>query len=406
MSNSVPSRKNRIVFVTVTLLFWCSLYVYVPVLSPYLEHMGMSYTVMGIVLGSYGLTQIVLRLPLGIASDKMNKRKPYVVIGMLSVALSCVCFAMGERLEWALAGRIMSGVAASTWVAFTVMFAGMYAKEQATRAMGMISLLTAGGQLLGMSVSGLLVEAGGYTLTFQMGAAIGLLGFALSFLLQEPQGTVARPSMSYGDLASVMKDRLLWKVSTLSILAHSVLFITMFGFTPSYALYLGADKVGLTMLVLAFMVPHALVAYLSGRVIAPRFGSWQVVFVGFVVSALCTAATSFVPGFGMLIFTQALNGAVQGLHFPLLLGLSIEHIEEKKRATAMGFYQAVYAIGMFAGPFLAGGLNEWGGLKSGFYFAGVLGVAASILTWRWFLSRSARSVGRPAAPSGGKTLGR
>ncbi|SDC53562.1 Predicted arabinose efflux permease, MFS family [Paenibacillus sp. UNCCL117] len=388
MSRGEPDRLNRYLFIIVTLLFWCSLYVYVPVLSPYLEQMGMSYTVMGIVLGSYGLTQIALRLPLGVASDRMKKRKPYVVAGMLAVTLSCVCFALGESLEWALAGRIMSGVAASTWVAFTVLYASMYAKEHATRAMGMISLLTAAGQLLGMSVSGFLVRAGGYELAFRIGAVIGLLGFALSFLLKEPRSEVARPSMSYGDLWPVMKDRLLWKVSTLSILAHSILFITMFGFTPSFAVYLGADEMGLTVLVLAFMIPHALTAFCSGRFLAPRFGSWPVVLAGFAVSAVCSAATSFAPGLAVLVATQALNGAVQGLHFPLLLGLAIEHIEEGKRATAMGFYQAVYAIGMFAGPFLAGGLNEWAGLKSGFYFAGVLGLLAAWLTKRWFMGRA------------------
>ncbi len=354
----------------------------------------MSYTWIGIVLGSYGFTQIVLRLPLGIASDRMKKRKPYVVIGMLTVSLSCVCFAMGEQLEWALAGRIMAGIAASTWVAFTVMYAGMYAKEQATRAMGTISLLIAAGQLLGMAISGMLVDAGGYGLTFKMGAGIGLLGFALSFFLKETQGEPSRPAMSYSDLWPVMKDRLLWKVSMLSILAHCVLFITMFGFTPSYAIYLGADEVGLTVLVLAFMIPHALTAYMSGRVFAPRFGAWQIVFTGFLVSALCSAATSLVPGFALLVITQALNGAVQGLHFPLLLGLSIEHIEEEKRATAMGFYQAVYAIGMFAGPFVAGSLNEWGGLKSGFYLAGVLGLLAAVLTKRWFIGRTGKSHSR------------
>ncbi|MGG2200154.1 MULTISPECIES: MFS transporter [Paenibacillus] len=393
-NNQRSHRLNHAIFILVTILYWCSLYVYVPILSPYLEHLGASYTMMGVVLGSYGLMQIILRLPLGIASDRLKRRKPYVVLGMLTVTLSCLCFAMGEQLGWALAGRIMAGISASTWVAFTVMYASLYRKEEATRAMGMISLLTAAGQLIGMSVSGLLVETGGWAATFWAGTIIGLVGFALAFALKEPKGEMHRAPMRYEDLFAVMKDRLLLKVSTLSILAHGVLFITMFGFTPSYALSMGADQFDLTLLVLAFMIPHALTAYYSGRLLAPRFGAWPVVMTGFVVSAICSAGTTLVPGFGLLVATQAINGCVQGLHLPLLLGLSIEHIPDEKRATAMGFYQAVYAIGMFAGPFLAGGLNEWGGLKSGFYLAGALGLTAAVLTRVWFMAKSKRSAVR------------
>ncbi|KEQ24488.1 MFS transporter [Paenibacillus tyrfis] len=391
MKSTTAERMNHTIFVLVTLLYWCTLYVYVPILSPYLDHLGASYTMAGIVLGSYGLTQIVLRLPLGITSDRFKSRKPFILLGMLCTAASCLCFALGEQLGWAFAGRVLSGVGASTWVAFTVMYAGIYRGEQATRAMGTISLLTVAGQLFGMSMSGYLVKWGGWNAAFWTGTVIGLAGLALAFLLKEPQESGDRSPMRFADLAPVMKDRLLLKVSSLSILAHSVLFITMFGFTPSYALSLGADEAGLTLLVFAFMIPHAVSSFMTGKVFAPRFGAWNVVLLGFAVSAVCSAATSLVPGFGLLLLTQAVNGFFQGLHFPLLLGLSIQHIPEQKRATAMGLYQAVYAIGMFAGPFLAGGLNEWAGLKSGFYLAGVLGASAVGLTLFWFRPRRQRS---------------
>jgi MFS family permease len=53
---------------------------------------------------------------------------------------------------------------------------------------------------------------------------------------------------------------------------------------------------------------------------------------------------------GLLCVVQSVNGFSQGILFPLLLGMSIESIPHEKRATAMGAYQALYAIGMFAGP--------------------------------------------------------
>lgn len=81
--------------------------------------------------------------------------------------------------------------------------------------------------------------------------------------------------------------------------------------------------------------------------------------------------------------TQAINGFAQGLHIPLLLGLAIRDVEPSGRATAMGLYQAVYAVGMFSGPFLAGWLNESWGLNSGFAFGGMLGLIAVALCVVW-----------------------
>lgn len=382
-NDSMPTRGHHLVFIIVTLFFWASLYTYVPILSPYLDHLGATYSFAGFVLGSYGFVQIVLRLPLGIASDRMKVRKPFIMLGMFSTAISCVCFAMGDHLGWALAGRIISGIGASTWAAFTVLYASYFSPEQSTRAMSLISLLTACGQLVGMSVSGYLVKEWGWTATFWVGSVIGAAGLFLSMGIYEPKEGISRKPIELKDLSQVMKEPLLLKVSVLSILAHSVLFITMFGFTPSHALTLGADEMDLTLLVFAFMIPHAISNYISGRVLAPRIGSWNLVLTGFILSAVCTTAISMVNSFSLLVVTQMFNGFFQGLGFPLLLTLAIQKINREKQATAMGFYQAVYAIGMFAGPFIAGWINEWGGLQSGFYFAGVLGAAATILTLVW-----------------------
>ncbi|WP_438447877.1 MFS transporter [Gorillibacterium sp. sgz5001074] len=383
-----PGQSGRMaVFAAVTILYWIGLYTYVPVLSPYLEDRGYSYSVIGIVLGSYGLVQILVRLPLGIWSDRLGVRKPFIIAGMAAATVSCLLFLLPGSWAWSLAARAMAGVAASTWVGFTVLFASYYPKEEATRAMGTISFLTVIGQLAGMAVSGLLAERFGWNATFVAGALAGAAGMLASWAIQEPPGDPGRAPMQAKDLASVVRSPMLLKVSVLSILAHGILFITMFGFTPSQAIQLGADKAGLTLLSVCFMVPHAVTAILSGKRFAPRYGPWNTAMAGFAVSACCTALIPFVPSFALLCVTQAVNGFAQGLHMPLLLGLAIQEIEPAKRATAMGFYQAVYALGMFSGPFVAGWLNESYGLAGGFWLGAAIGLFATLLTAVWKHSR-------------------
>ncbi|MDB5055093.1 MAG: arabinose efflux permease family protein [Bacilli bacterium] len=371
------------IFIIVTLLYWITLYIYVPILSPYLESRGLSYSLVGIILGSYGFVQIIIRLPLGIYSDRIRKRKPFLAIGLATGALSCLLFAISNQWGWTLAARAVSGISASCWVAFTVLFASYYNKNEATRAMGYISTLTVCGQLIGMGLSGWLADKWGWNATFWAGTLIGLLGLAATFAIKEPKEGTSRIPIQVKDLFSVMHNASLVKVSILAILAHCVLFITMFGFTPSQAVSLGATKSELSMLVFAFMIPHAAAAYITSKWIVPRIGAWNAIMIGFTFSSICTIAVSLLPSFGWLAASQAFNGFAQGMHIPLLLGLAIQRIEPLKRASAMGFYQSAYSIGMFAGPFIAGWLNQSYGLTSGFYLGGAFGLTAAMLTIVW-----------------------
>lgn len=382
------TRMDHLVFIIVTLLYWMNMYIYVPILPPYMQESGHSAMLIGIVLGSYGFTQMLIRFPLGLLSDKLQKRKPFLMIGMLSGALSCFLFTIPDSWLWPLAGRMLSGFCASAWVAFTVLYAAYYASNDATKAMSNISFLSVGGQLIGMTLSGWLAGMFDWNAAFITGIGIGLTGFLLVLAIKEPREGVARAPISMKHLHEVVRTPSLIRVSILSILGHSVLFITMFGFTPLKATELGADNGQLTAIVIAFMIPHAIASLLAGRLLAPRFGAWNITAFGFLLSAICTIAMVYSQSLSMLIITQAINGFSQGLYLALLLGMAIQPFELNKRATAMGFYQAAYSIGMFAGPFLAGFMNEGFGLNSGFWLGGAFATAALLLTWRWRVQAS------------------
>lgn len=383
--------RDHAIFAAVTLLYWTSLYSYVPILSPYLlEDLQVGGTMAGVVLGSYGFMQLMVRLPLGIASDRMQRRKPFIAFGMLTAGLSCLLFVAGASPGWALAGRTVSGISASTWVAFTVLYAAYYPPRDVTKAMSTISFLIVAGELLGMGLSGWLAEDFGVQSVFYAGAAAGLAGLLLTLFIKEPKEGVSRTPIRLADIGAVVKSGTLIRVSILSILAHGILFITMFGFTPSYATgVLGASNAELSLLSIVFMVPHALAQFFSGRLIVPKLGIWTTIGISFAFSGLFTTAIPFTESMTALYVTQALNGLAQGLHFPLFLSLAISGTAAEKQATAMGFYQAVYSIGMFAGPFIAGIINDWGGLNAGFWLGGMTGFASVAVTL-WFAAIARR----------------
>ena len=73
----------------------------------------------------------------------------------------------------------------------------------------------------------------------------------------------------------------------------------------------------------------------------------------------------------LLFGAQLLIGLSQGVGYPVLIGMSIRRVEDANRTTATGLHQAVYAAGMFSGPWLSGifadaiGVRPMFGLTSG-----------------------------------------
>jgi predicted MFS family arabinose efflux permease len=345
--------------------------------------MGGKYTFIGIVLSSYGLMQFLFRLPIGIYSDLIRLRRPFIVMGMLISMTSCLVFALTDSLVWVLIARSLAGVAAATWVVFTVLYSSYFVDREVHRAMSSISFVVVLAQLIGMSLSGFIANEWGWRAPFWIGGITSMIAAILALFIYEVKDGTPRVPVKMKDLTSIIKEPMLLKVSLLSILAHSIIFTTMFGFVPAYALNIGLHASDISLIVFSFMIPHAMATLFMGKFIVPLLGKWKSLNIAFLASAFFTLLTPFIGSKGWLMIVQGFIGFFLGILFPLLLGLAIESISHEKRATAMGVYQALYAVGMFSGPFIAGILNSSFGITAGFYFTGILGIIASILIIIW-----------------------
>ncbi|MBU8879266.1 MFS transporter [Bacillus sp. FJAT-29790] len=375
--------KDKNIFLLVSFIFWFSHFIYIPTLSPYMESLGGKYTFIGIVLSSYGLMQFLLRLPIGIFSDVIKLRKPFIIIGMLISTISCLIYSVTDSLIWILIARCFAGVAAATWVVFTVLYASYFVNQEVHRAMSSISFIIVLAQSLGMALSGYIVNEWGWHVPFWIGLGFGVFGTIMSFFIFEPKEGIVREPVKMKDLISVFQEPQLLKTSLLSILAHSIIFTTMFGFIPTYALKIGFQSNDLSLVIFSFMIPHAFATLFMSKVFVSFFGKWRTLEILFFLTSFFTLATPLVTSKSWLCIFQSINGFALGIIFPLLLGMSIESIPHKKKATAMGLYQALYALGIFAGPFFAGMLNSQMGIAAGFYFVAALGLIATIFITNW-----------------------
>ena len=362
--------------------FWFSQYVYVPVFPAYAREMGISYEMLGIILGSYGFTQMLLRIPLGIWSDTINKRRQFVVAGVaVSVASSLGMWLFPSEMGL-LIFRALSGVAAATWVIHTVTFASLFQPDEATKAMGIVNAILNVGQVVAMFAGGLIAFHFGQEYTFLVAAAGGAVGIALSFAAPEPEDRT-RPALTLTGLLSMAKQKNLAIASLLGFCIQVLTFGTVYGFTPIAARQIGASNFELGLMQTLFILPGIIASTLSGTYFASRYGERLSIVAGFVATAVAYAAIPLLTGIYGLYMSQALGGFARGVVYPLLMGLSIRDVAGHQRASAMGVFQAVYGFGMFLGPVMVGMVSDRAGLAWGFWLTGGFAiVSAAIAAWQ------------------------
>ncbi|MCZ8512266.1 MFS transporter [Paenibacillus filicis] len=397
---TTPSTYRIPLFCAVTLLFWFSMYTCVPILAAYVESLGASHQMAGLIVGMYGLSQMLLRIPVGILSDRFHKRKLFIVFGLVFSILAGAGIWVSHEVTWILILRALAGAAAATWVDFTILFASYYTKEETTKAIGTLSVYNSLGQMLGILCGGWFADILGWESAFSIGAWVGLLGLAGAFFLVEKFDDGAQKITGRGIL-QVAGDRMLLTVSFLAILFQLLTFATVFGFTPVYAATHGASKLDMGLLTFFSTFPMALAAWIGGRHLSQRIGEKNVIVIGFALSGVFTLVIPFTTHLWVLMLTQAIAGFGRGFATPVLMALSIKHMDNDKRATAMGFYQAIYGLGMFLGPLVMGAAGDGFSLQQGFILVGLLGCVTALLA-QWMLRR-AQSAG-PVTAAPGKTL--
>ncbi len=264
-------------------------------------------------------------------------------------------------------------------VDFTVLFASYYRQEETTQAIGTISFYNSLGQMFGILCGGWFADRYGWESSFLIGAAVGALGLAGAFFLVETPKKSTQP-MTFKGMLEVGGDKRLLTVSFLAVLFQLLTFATVFGFTPVYAQSIGATKLDMGLLTFFSTFPMAIASLVGGRYVARKLGENHIIIIGFIFSGIFTILIPFSSTLWMLMVTQCLAGIGRGLTAPVLMALSIKHMDAGRRATAMGFYQAIYGLGMFAGPLVMGVAGDLLTLRQGFIMIGALGCATALLS--------------------------
>ena len=201
-----------------------------------------------------------------------------------------------------------------------------------------------------------------------------------SAILILPIGETRRPPQppSGRGIGELLLRRDVLTPTLVSALMQYVLWSTSFGFFAVLAKQFGATSVHLGMIVTLHIVLATLGSLValsqSQRGNAPRLigASFVLLFGGTLIAA-------YTPSLQILFAAPIFTGLALGIGYPMLMGMSIEHVDDSARTLAMGLHQAIYAIGMFVGPAFSGVIADHIGLQPMFGVTACLSLGLGLL---------------------------
>jgi len=346
-----------------TTFFWFGQYAYVPYVNPTLSHLGTSAVFMGWVSGAYGMTQLILRVPLGLWTDRIGKKRS-VTIGCLLCAVSSFCMLSISHPAAFLIGRGLAGAASSSWVAFTILYSTYFPAEQSSASIAMINVSSQIGQLTAFAAGGAAVSLFGVKASFITAGIAGVIAFILTFFISDQ--SAAKAPVSLRDFIIVIRNRNLLICSLYSAAAQLIAFSTFQTFVNNHAAAVGLNMEQLSYMYLFVLAPCIIAGYIIGKHLFRLINVKILIAAGFLLLAAYCFIIPAAVNAAQIFLTSILAGVGYGFTFNVLLGLCVKDIPMEKRSAAMGFFQAVYGIGMTLGPVVMGWITDSFSLNAGF----------------------------------------
>lgn len=324
----------------------------------------------GLALGAYGLTQAVLQIPLGMASDRFGRR-PVIVFGMVLFVLGGVICALASNIDWIIVGRVVQGLGAVS-AAITAWVADATRPEVRTRAMAMV------GGSIGLAFAASLVLSPVLVGEFGLSGlfwAISLLGFICLLIgaFWVPVVPRAEQALGQAKAADVLRHADLLRLNFGVFCLHFILmalFIVAPGLLAQLAGFSSASlwKVYLPVILLSFIFMVPAVFYTETRKCHKQALDYSVAALLVVLLLMPLAHSSFWGVAALLVAFFVAFNILEALQPSLVSRVAPANF----KGLALGFYNTTQSLGVFAGAALGGLIVQYGSRSQVFLLCAAL----------------------------------
>lgn len=330
---------QNMILLAIVALFWFAQYVYIPYQTTYLTAAGAAGNVVGIVVGAYGISQLVLRLPAGVCADRLGRHKPFIMTGAAAAGAASLfrVFLCDER--GFMAGNLLSGLASAMWISFMVFYTGKFGKEDQQRATSRIVLFNNLGMLLGFIASTLCYSRIGMRNLCLFSVAAGAAAFCLALLLKEEKRNVSQSGATVPQLLQVCRGRRILVFSLIALIQQGIQLTTAMSFTSQILKDCGASDslVGISSII--YMVSAVCFSAMASSKLCEKHGPkfWiPAVLAVLAVYCILVPASGSIP---VILALQVLPGMATGILFSYATSEAMKGVPEEKDPQPWDFFR-------------------------------------------------------------------
>jgi DHA1 family tetracycline resistance protein-like MFS transporter len=336
-----------------------------PLLPFYAEKFGASPAVVGLLVSTYALCQLIAGPILGRMSDHAGRR-PLLLVSQLGTFIGFLILAYANALWVVFVSRIIDGLTAGNLSLAQAYISDVTEPKDRAKSFAIIGIAFGMGFLIGPGISGYLAQ---FSYQYPIFAAAGLSAtsiLATYFLLPSTKpaagdGTTPRKFtvLDWGNYLRYFRQpglaSLLWQ-----FLAFTMVFALYITGFPLFAERrfewqghpFGAKEVGYVYAYLG-LLGVILQGGLMGWLVK-KFGEIALVRAGFLLAMLGLGALGFTYGIPVLLVVSAVASSGTGIVRPALTSLITQKAARSEQGVVLGLTQSLNSIAAIVAPAIAG----------------------------------------------------
>ncbi|MFM9278718.1 MFS transporter [Paenibacillus jiagnxiensis] len=362
--------KNRgalLILMLNLLLVFTGIGLIIPIMPKFMENMGITGGIVGLLVAAFSLTQLLFSPLAGRLADTYGRKK-MIVIGMLFFAVSEGLFGITSSTWVMFMARMLGGISAAMIMPAVMAYAAdITTKEERAAGMGYINAAITTGFIIGPGIGGYIAEFG-IRVPFYAAAAAAIIAACINFFILPESRAVEEASSEAPTLEKHQSGGLLTQLRYAYrepyFLSLIIVFVMSFGlanFETVFGLFVD-QKFGFEPKDIAFIITFgsiagAVVQATAFSWILKRFGDKRVISVCLFFASLFILLTLFVHKFWLIFaVTFVIFLAIDILRPAISTQMSM--VAKDQQGYVAGLNSAFTSLGNIIGPIVAGFLFD------------------------------------------------
>ena len=366
----LDNRKLLPIFLIV-LIDVLGLTIILPLLPFYAEKFGATPLVVGLLVSSYAVCQLVSGPVLGQWSDHIG-RKPLLLLSQFGTFCGFLVLAFAGSLWVVFLARVIDGLTAGNLSLAQAYMSDVTEPQDRARAFGKIGVAFGVGFFLGPAMTAFLFRYGYYAPILAAAALSATSMLATATLLPGGPGPARQAEKEAPALFSWSNyARFFARPEILSLLAQSLLFFFSFAaYVSGFALFaerrfiyhgiaFGPKEVGYLFAYFGFL-GIIIQGFLIGRLVKWQ-GERRLALAGFASCVLGYVVLSFIHDPIWILLTGLFTSLGNGVIRPVLISEISGNVDRTEQGVVLGLNQSMNSVAQITAPILATYLigREW-----------------------------------------------